>query len=90
MEEQWPRASTLNSRRTAGGFCLCVVPSLDLVIDKLGGKDGQYDPTLIPQPEQKHDRDNWQPIPNNAFHEGTQGTSLGRILDMVCAAVQVE
>ena len=76
----------------AGGFCLYIVPSLDLVIYKLGGKDGQYDPslTLIPQPEQKHDRDNWQPIPNNAFHEGTQGATLGRVLEMVCAAVRVE
>jgi CubicO group peptidase (beta-lactamase class C family) len=76
----------------AGGFCLYVVPSLDLVIYKLGGKDGQYDPTLtlIPQPEQSHARDNWQPIPNNAFHEGSQGASLTRVLEMVCAAVRVE
>lgn len=27
-------------------FCLYVVPSLDLVIYKLGGKDGQYDEKL--------------------------------------------
>jgi CubicO group peptidase (beta-lactamase class C family) len=76
----------------AGGFCLYIVPSLDLVVYKLGGKDGQYDPslTLIPQPEQKHDRDNWQPIPNNAFHEGTQGATLGRILEMVCAAARLD
>ena len=76
----------------AGGFCLYIVPSLDLVVYKLGGKDGQYDPslTLIPQPEQKHDRDNWQPIPNNAFHEGTQGATLGRILEMVCGAARLD
>ncbi|CAN5894056.1 serine hydrolase [soil metagenome] len=76
----------------AGGFCLYVVPSLDLVIYKLGGKDGQYDPslTLIPQPEQSHDRDNWQPIPSTAFHEGSGAASLGRVLEMVCAAVRVE
>ena len=76
----------------AGGFCLYVVPSLDLVIYKLGGKDGQYDPTLtrIPQPEQKHDRDNWQPIPGNAFQEGTGAASLTRVLEMVCAAVRLE
>lgn len=77
----------------AGGFCLFIVPSLDLVIYKLGGKDGQYDPslTLIPQPEQNHERDNWQPIPANAFHEGTLGGSaLWRVLEMVCAAVRLE
>ena len=30
----------------AGGFCIFIVPSLDLVIYKLGGKDNQYDPAL--------------------------------------------
>ena len=77
----------------AGGFCLYVVPSLDLVIYKLGGNTGQYDPkfTLIPQPEPKTDRDNWQPIPGSAFHEGSLGgQSLWRVLEMVCAAVRVE
>jgi len=76
----------------AGGFCLYVVPSLDLVIYKLGGKDGQYDPslTLIPQPEQKHDRDGWQPIPSHSFQEGTGVASLNRVLEMVCAAVRVD
>jgi len=76
----------------ANGFCLYVVPSLDLVIYKLGGKDGQYDPTLtrIPQPEQNHDRDNWQPIPATGFHEGTLGgQALWRVLEMVCAAVRI-
>ena len=34
----------------AGGFCLYVVPSLDLVIYKLGGKDNQYDPALTGLP----------------------------------------
>ena len=75
----------------AGGFCLYVVPSLDLVIYKLGGNAGQYDPTLtlIPQPEQNQDRDNWQPIPGNAFHEGSLGgQALWRVLEMVCAAVR--
>ncbi len=77
----------------AGGFCLYIVPSLDLVIYKLGGGNGQYDPTLtrIPQPEQSHDRDNWQPLPANAFHEGSLGgSSLWRVLEMVCAASRVE
>ncbi len=76
----------------AGGFCLYVIPSLDLVIYKLGGKDNQYDPslTLIPQPEQKHDRDTWQPIPSNGFQDGSQAATLGRILEMVCAAVRLD
>lgn len=76
----------------AGGFCLYVVPSLDLVIYKLGGSTGQYDPTLtrIPQPEPNKDRDNWKPIPGSAFHEGSLGgQSLWRVLEMVCAAVRV-
>ena len=77
----------------AGGFCLYVVPSMDLVIYKLGGKDGQYDPSLtrIPQPQQKHDRDGWQPIPASGFHEGTLGgQALWRVLEMVCAAVRID
>jgi CubicO group peptidase (beta-lactamase class C family) len=76
----------------AGGFCLYVVPSLDLVIYKMGGNTGQYDPslTLIPQPEANKDRDNWQPIPGSAFHEGSLGgQSLWRVLEMVCGAVRL-
>jgi CubicO group peptidase (beta-lactamase class C family) len=75
----------------AGGFGLFVVPSLDVVIYKLGGKDGQYDPALtgIPQPF-KYDgsRDNWQPIPRTPFNEGSlQGDDgLRRVLELVTAA----
>jgi CubicO group peptidase (beta-lactamase class C family) len=76
----------------AGGFGIFIVPSLDLVIYKLGGKDGQYDPALtgIPQPELRHDRDNWQPIPRTPFHEGSLGgdDGLRRVLEMVSAAVR--
>ena len=75
----------------AGGFCLFIVPSLDLVIYKLGGKDGQYDNALtgLPQPEQSHDRDNWQPLPRTPFDEGSSGgDSLWRVLQMVSAAVR--
>jgi CubicO group peptidase (beta-lactamase class C family) len=37
----------------SGGHCLYVVPSLDLVVWKLGGRDGQYmsNDTGLPQPE---------------------------------------
>jgi CubicO group peptidase (beta-lactamase class C family) len=75
----------------AGGFCLFVVPSLDLVIYKLGGKHGQYDHALtrLPQPEQSHARDNWQPLPRTPFDEGSSGgDSLWRVLQMVSAAVR--
>ena len=77
----------------AGGFCLYVVPSLDLVIYKMGGNTGQYDPTFtrIPQPEPRTDRDDWKPIPGTAFHEGSLGgSSLWRVLEMVCAAVRLD
>lgn len=70
----------------AGGFCIYIVPSLDMVIYKLGGKNPQYDPALtgLPQPEQSTARDDWQPQLADAFHENPGG--LGRVLEMVCAA----
>jgi CubicO group peptidase (beta-lactamase class C family) len=76
----------------AGGFGLFVVPSLDLVIYKLGGKDAQYDPTLtgIPQPEPDHSRDTWQPIPRAPFNEGSLSgdDGLRRVLEFVAASVK--
>src|SRR5881394_2990774 len=75
----------------AGGFGLLIVPSLDLVIYKMGGNNGQYDPTLtgLPQPEPDLSRDDWKPIPRTPFHEGSMGgdDGLRRVLEMVCAAV---
>lgn len=77
----------------AGGFGLFVVPSLDLVIYKMGGNNGQYDPTLtgLPQPEPvDHSRDAWKPIPRTPFQEGSMGgdDGLRRVLEMVSAAVR--
>ncbi len=76
----------------AGGFGLFVVPSLDLVIYKLGGKDGQYDPSLtgIPQPEPDRSRDHWQPIPRAPFNEGSLSgdDGLRRVLEFVAASVK--
>jgi len=74
----------------AGGFCLYVVPSLDTVIYKLGGKDNQYDPALtgLPQPEQSHDRDDWKPLPHTPFFEGSPNDSLWRVLELVAWAVR--
>lgn len=76
----------------AGGFALMIVPSLDLVIYKMGGNNGQYNPALtgLPQPEPGHERDAWQPIPRTPFQEGSLGGDDGirRVLEMVCAAVR--
>lgn len=76
----------------AGGFGLLIVPSLDLVIYKLGGKDGQYDPALtgLPQPAFKDlSREGWQPIPKSAYNEGSLGgdDGLRRVLELVSLAV---
>lgn len=75
----------------AGGFCLYVVPSLDLVLYKMGGNNGQYDPALtgLPQPPADTSRDDWKPIPRTPFNDGSDGGEGGlrRTLEMVCAAV---
>lgn len=78
----------------AGGFGIFVVPSLDLVIYKMGGNDGQYAPELtgLPQPSWGLDesRKDWKPIPRTPFHEGSMGgdDGLRRVLEMVVAAVR--
>jgi len=77
----------------AGGFALMVVPSLDLVIYKMGGNNGQYDPALtgLPQPQPDTSRDDWKAIPRTPFQEGSMGgdDGLRRVLEMVCAAVRL-
>ncbi|MEX2232904.1 MAG: serine hydrolase [Cyclobacteriaceae bacterium] len=51
----------------SGGHCLYIVPSLDLIVWKLGGRDGQYsvNDTGLPEPE---------PLPNaiQAINDGKQ------------------
>jgi CubicO group peptidase (beta-lactamase class C family) len=81
----------------AGGFGIFIIPSLDMVIYKLGGKNGQYDPALTGLPQQNdlpldHSRDDWQPIPRTPFHEGSMGgdDGLRRVLEMVAAAVRTQ
>ena len=75
-----------------GGFGICVIPSLDLVVYKMAGDDRQYDPkaTGLSQ-DYKYDgsRDNWKPEAASQFSDGPIGTDNGvrRILEMVCAAV---
>jgi hypothetical protein len=76
----------------AGGFCLYVVPSLDLVLYKMGGNEGQYKEELtgIPQPSYDGSRENWKPLPRTPFSDGSLGgdDGLRRVLEMVCAATQ--
>jgi CubicO group peptidase (beta-lactamase class C family) len=76
----------------AGGFCIYVVPSLDLVLYKMGGNDGQYKEELtgIPQPPYDGSRDSWKPIPQTPFNDGSMGgdNGLRRVLEMVAAAVR--
>jgi CubicO group peptidase (beta-lactamase class C family) len=77
----------------AGGFGIFIVPSLDLVIYKLGGNDSQYNPALtgLPQPfTYDGSRDNWRPAPRTPFNEGSMGgdDGLRRVLEMVSAAVR--
>lgn len=77
----------------AGGFCIYIVPSLDLVIYKMGGNDGQYKEELTGLPQTfKYDgsRDNWKPTPRGPFTEGSMGGDDGirRVLELVAAAVR--
>jgi CubicO group peptidase (beta-lactamase class C family) len=70
----------------AGGFCLYIVPSLDLVIYKMGGPDGQWNPDLtrLPQGPDNFGTHTTPPAhPKNNFNENY---SIARILEMVCAA----
>lgn len=75
----------------AGGFGIFVVPSLDLVMYKLGGHNGQYDPNLTGIPDNftyDGSRDKWQPIQGGPFVERSmQGDDgLRRLLELVTAA----
>src|SRR6478672_10962274 len=49
----------------AGGYVISVVPALDMVIYKMGGNEGQYDPALTRLPvKYTYDgsRANWRPL----------------------------
>ncbi len=67
----------------SGGYAIYVVPSLDLVIYKMGGTEQQYDPALTRLPVRytyDGSRANWK-APANV------GDATGRTLQMVVAAV---
>jgi CubicO group peptidase (beta-lactamase class C family) len=68
----------------SGGHCIYVVPSLDLVVWKLGGRDEQYNPAatnapppVTPLPAYDGSRDAWKP-PREAR---PAGELLRRIVD---------
>lgn len=74
----------------AGGFCLYVVPSLDLVIYKLGGNNGQWNPALTRLPvlaDNRSARSTLAAPPKNGAYENY---SIPRVLELVCAAVTAE
>jgi CubicO group peptidase (beta-lactamase class C family) len=66
----------------SGGYAIYVVPSLDMVIYKMGGTEGQYDPALTRLPvKYTYDgsRKDWKATP--------VGDSTGKTLQMVIAAI---
>lgn len=69
----------------SGGYAIYVVPSLDLVIYKMGGTEGQYDPQLTRLPvKYSYDgsRANWRPGEPKVI-----GDSTSKTLQMVVAAI---
>ena len=67
----------------AGGFALIIVPSLDLVIYKMGGNNGQYEPTLtdVPQPllrEFREGREGGEGSNKNSSSTPSQPSSASR------------
>jgi CubicO group peptidase (beta-lactamase class C family) len=76
----------------AGGYGIYVVPSLDLVIWKIGGNDRQYEwtaPGLPGNTSYDGSRDQWQPHVGDQFHDPPIDVDTGvrRTLEMVAAAV---
>jgi CubicO group peptidase (beta-lactamase class C family) len=69
----------------SGGYAIYIVPSLDMVIYKMGGTESQYDPKLTRLPvkyEYDGSRANWKPGDPKVVVDAT-----GRTLQMVVASV---
>jgi hypothetical protein len=69
----------------AGGYSIYVVPSLDMVVYKMGGNEGQYDPALTRLPvKYTYDgsRKDWK-----AGDPKVIGDSTSKTLQMVIAAI---
>jgi CubicO group peptidase (beta-lactamase class C family) len=61
----------------SGGYCIYVIPSLDMVIYKMGGTESQYDPKLTRLPvlyQYDGSRDNWKPGDPKTIGESTNET----------------
>ncbi len=70
----------------SGGYAIYVVPSLDLVVYKMGGTEGQYDPALTRLPvNYKYDgsRAGWKLGDPKVI-----GDATGKTLQMVVAAIE--
>lgn len=69
----------------SGGHCFFIVPSLDLIVWKLGGRDDQYsfENTGIPQPETNHNLYG----PTQKIQNPQDGSNLERTLAMVIDAI---
>ncbi|MBM3737430.1 MAG: serine hydrolase [Acidobacteria bacterium] len=68
----------------AGGYCIYAVPSLNLVVYKMGGNESQYDPKLTRLPvKYTYDgsRDGWK------APAGGVGDATGRTLQLVVSAL---
>ena len=69
----------------AGGYCIYVIPSLDLVVYKMGGSEGQYDPAITGLPvlyEYDGSRGSWKP-PAGRAESGT-----AKLLEMVVGSIR--
>jgi hypothetical protein len=69
----------------SGGYSIYVVPSLDMVIYKMGGTEGQYDPKLTRLPvnyQYDGSRANWKP-----GNPAVVGDATSKTLEMVVSAV---
>ena len=69
----------------AGGYAIYVVPSLDMVIYKMGGNEEQYDPALTRLPVRyKYDgsRDGWKATP--------VGDSTGKTLQILALLLHLK
>jgi hypothetical protein len=70
----------------SGGYAIYIVPSLDLVVYKMGGTEGQYDPALTRLPVKytyDNSRTGWKPGDPKVI-----GDSTGKTLQMVIAAIE--
>lgn len=69
----------------SGGHAIYIVPSLDLVVFKLGGTEGQYDPALTRLPvKYTYDgsREGWKPGDPKAIGDSTERT-LRKVIESI-------